>query len=412
MFVRHTDDAEEVDEDTFFHDTRSGGTVVLSALELADEDPPGALCERMERLHRPGVRRRRVRRRSGTQRPVPARASAAGRALHHLSRDSGPRRTRSEQIVAVGRVRARCRAARAISRCSAHRSATRSIRSSASCSARRPAHERASHFATAPTGTSTCSSATTLRSPASRPEFGLDTYPNQIEIITSEQMLDAYAAQRAADRLSALVLRQGIHPQRAGVSPRHPGARLRDRHQLESLHRVPDGREHHDDAGVGDRARVLRPQLVLQGQPPVSAVDGGRRHPRLPGLRAALRHGMRRAARRLRRGRHSGRMPRADAARRRPLSAAERAHAQGRNGPAGRARNAPRAAVQRPVAHASRRRRAQDGRRPEALSARVRRRTSSTSSRSIRPSSNPGSASSSASCASSRSTSTRSRRRR
>ena len=24
--------------------------------------------------------------------------------------------------------------------------------------------------------------------------FGLDTYPNQIEIITSEQMLDAYAA--------------------------------------------------------------------------------------------------------------------------------------------------------------------------------------------------------------------------
>jgi uncharacterized sporulation protein YeaH/YhbH (DUF444 family) len=37
VFVRHTDDAEEVDEDTFFHDTRSGGTVVLSALELADK---------------------------------------------------------------------------------------------------------------------------------------------------------------------------------------------------------------------------------------------------------------------------------------------------------------------------------------------------------------------------------------
>lgn len=36
VFIRHTDDAEEVDEDTFFHDTRSGGTVVLSALELAD----------------------------------------------------------------------------------------------------------------------------------------------------------------------------------------------------------------------------------------------------------------------------------------------------------------------------------------------------------------------------------------
>src|SRR5262249_47398109 len=34
VFVRHTDDAEEVDEQTFFHDTRSGGTVVLSALEM------------------------------------------------------------------------------------------------------------------------------------------------------------------------------------------------------------------------------------------------------------------------------------------------------------------------------------------------------------------------------------------
>ena len=37
VFIRHTDDAEEVDEDTFFHDTRSGGTVVLSALELAEK---------------------------------------------------------------------------------------------------------------------------------------------------------------------------------------------------------------------------------------------------------------------------------------------------------------------------------------------------------------------------------------
>jgi uncharacterized sporulation protein YeaH/YhbH (DUF444 family) len=37
IFIRHTDDAEEVDEDTFFRDTRSGGTVVYSALELADK---------------------------------------------------------------------------------------------------------------------------------------------------------------------------------------------------------------------------------------------------------------------------------------------------------------------------------------------------------------------------------------
>jgi uncharacterized sporulation protein YeaH/YhbH (DUF444 family) len=37
VFIRHTNDAEEVDEDTFFHDQRSGGTVVCSALELADK---------------------------------------------------------------------------------------------------------------------------------------------------------------------------------------------------------------------------------------------------------------------------------------------------------------------------------------------------------------------------------------
>jgi hypothetical protein len=37
IFIRHTDDAQEVDEDAFFNDTGSGGTVVLSALELADK---------------------------------------------------------------------------------------------------------------------------------------------------------------------------------------------------------------------------------------------------------------------------------------------------------------------------------------------------------------------------------------
>jgi hypothetical protein len=34
VFLRHTDDAEEVDEETFFHDPKTGGTVVLSALDL------------------------------------------------------------------------------------------------------------------------------------------------------------------------------------------------------------------------------------------------------------------------------------------------------------------------------------------------------------------------------------------
>ena len=52
MFIRHTDDAEEVDEDTFFHDQRSGGTVVYPALELADKI-------RAERFGRAGTSTRR-----------------------------------------------------------------------------------------------------------------------------------------------------------------------------------------------------------------------------------------------------------------------------------------------------------------------------------------------------------------
>lgn len=42
VFVRHTDDAEEVDEQTFFHDRKTGGTVVLSALNLMHE----IMCDR------------------------------------------------------------------------------------------------------------------------------------------------------------------------------------------------------------------------------------------------------------------------------------------------------------------------------------------------------------------------------
>ncbi len=37
VFIRHTDNAEEVDEQTFFYDPKSGGTIALSALELMNE---------------------------------------------------------------------------------------------------------------------------------------------------------------------------------------------------------------------------------------------------------------------------------------------------------------------------------------------------------------------------------------
>jgi len=37
VFIRHTDDAEEVSENDFFHDPKTGGTVVLSALKLMED---------------------------------------------------------------------------------------------------------------------------------------------------------------------------------------------------------------------------------------------------------------------------------------------------------------------------------------------------------------------------------------
>src|SRR5207253_1016291 len=37
VFIRHTDRAEEVDEDTFFHSPASGGTLVSSALQVMHE---------------------------------------------------------------------------------------------------------------------------------------------------------------------------------------------------------------------------------------------------------------------------------------------------------------------------------------------------------------------------------------
>ena len=59
VFIRHTDRAEEVDEQTFFHGPASGGTLVSSALEAMHEIvrsrvSPGGL----EHLRRAGVRRR------------------------------------------------------------------------------------------------------------------------------------------------------------------------------------------------------------------------------------------------------------------------------------------------------------------------------------------------------------------
>ena len=81
--------------------------------------------------------------------------------------------------------------------------------------------------------------------------------------------MDAYASVGMPVNYRHWSLRQGVHRQREELPARPDGPGLRDRHQLRSLHRLPDGGEHDGDAGARDRPRRLRPQQLLQGQLPV-----------------------------------------------------------------------------------------------------------------------------------------------
>ena len=129
-------------------------------------------------------------------------------------------------------------------------------------------------------------------------DLGLDVFPNQIEVISAEQMLDAYSLGRHAADVFALVVRQALRARRGALSQGLSGARLRDRHQLQSLHQLLHGGEHHGDADAGAGARRVRTQPLLQEQLSVPAMDRPERHPRLSRIRQALCRGMRGALRR------------------------------------------------------------------------------------------------------------------
>ena len=90
-------------------------------------------------------------------------------------------------------------------------------------------------------------------------DLGLDVYPVQIEVITSEQMLDAYASVGLPlmYRHWSFGKRFAYHETlyRKGLA----GSRLRDRHQLEPVHLLHHGGKLHDDADARHRARRVRP---------------------------------------------------------------------------------------------------------------------------------------------------------
>ena len=134
-------------------------------------------------------------------------------------------------------------------------------------------------------------------------EFGLDTYPNQIEIINSEQMLDAYASSGLPIGYPHWSYGKAFIRNEQAYRKGYQG--LAYEIVINSSPCIAYLMEENtpDHAGAGDRPRQLRPQLVLQGQLPVPPVHPGRRDPRLPGVRAPLRDGVRAA---LRHGRSGG----------------------------------------------------------------------------------------------------------
>ena len=79
VFIRHHTQAQEVDEENFFHARETGGTVVSCALVLMDEIITRATAERLEHLRRAGLRRRQL---APDSRPLPraARREPAARA--------------------------------------------------------------------------------------------------------------------------------------------------------------------------------------------------------------------------------------------------------------------------------------------------------------------------------------------
>jgi hypothetical protein len=203
------------------------------------------------------------------------------------------------------------------------------------------------------------------------------------------------------------------HREELQARPHGPG--LRDRHQRQPLHQLPDGGEHDGDAGAGHRPRRLRPQQLLQGQLPVPHVDRCLVDHRLPGLRQELRGHLRREARPGRRRGLPRQLPRAGRTMVWTATAAPPARAWRRSWPSARPRGLCAAPGQRPVAHPAACACRKGGRRARprpSASPTSRRRTCCTSSRRTRRCWNPGSARSCASCARWRSTSTRSARRR
>jgi len=126
-----------------------------------------------------------------------------------------------------------------------------------------------------------------------RSELGLNIYPNQIEIITSEQMLDAYASgglpllykhwsygkhfahEEASYRRGLKGLAYEIV---INSSPCISYLMEENTSTMQTLVIAHAAFGHNDHADAGDCARGVRPQPLLQEQLSLQAMDGRRGH--------------------------------------------------------------------------------------------------------------------------------------
>ena len=243
VFIRHTHEAKEVDEETFFHSRETGGTRVSTALDEMMRVVDGALSARqLEHLRRPGLRRRQRARRQRRDRRAPAQPRAAGLPvlrLHRSRREASRHPGQPAMSSTCGRTyenlgdeaprhAARVHAPRHLSGvprafpAPRWRGGERLMAPSDACCSR------------APTGTfDTIQRVHDAIEKIAVGEMGLDIYPNQIEVITAEQMLDAYSSIGMPLYLPALVVRQAASRSTKRSIARAIGPRLRDRHQLE-----------------------------------------------------------------------------------------------------------------------------------------------------------------------------------
>ena len=211
VFIRHTSTAEEVDEETFFYSRETGGTVVSTALEKMLEIARARYpTDRWNIYARAGLRRRQLRRRQRPLRVAAGRRGAAALPVFRLCR--GRRRHGRQPDRAVARQRSVARLQRGGAGAPAFRDAAGRRSGADLLGVPRIVRERGRPCLTCACDAAQLESRERRSSPGrigisaslrrvyeaiekiAFDELGLDVYPVQIEIITSEQMLDAYAS--------------------------------------------------------------------------------------------------------------------------------------------------------------------------------------------------------------------------